>query len=124
MDPVRFDRLTKTFSSTETRRSALRGLLAATLGLLGLTDAAAESRKHRQPQRRDHARATAKNRRKATSEGPCGNGSGKANACRKHKDCCTGYCHKKKGRCRCKKLGQGCKADRTCCASFGQPMTC
>ena len=106
MDPVRFDRLAKSLSISGTRRGALGGLLGGTLALLGLSNAAA------------------KKRRKASAEGPCGDGSGKANACRKHKDCCTRFCDRKKGRCRCKTLGQGCKKDRTCCASFGQPMTC
>ena len=106
MDPVRFDRLAKSLSISGTRRGALGGLLGGTLALLGLSNAAA------------------KKRRKASAEGSCGDGSGKANACRKHKDCCTRFCDRKKGRCRCKTLGQGCKKDRTCCASFGQPMTC
>jgi hypothetical protein len=104
MDPTRFDRCAKTLAAAGTRRGALGGLLAGTLSLLGLVDAAAKKRRH------------------ATAEGPCGNGSGKANACEKDKDCCTRFC--KKGRCRCKKLGQGCKKNRNCCASAGQPMTC
>src|SRR5215218_5302102 len=103
MDPVRFDTLTKSFSTSRTRRGALGGLLAGTLSLLGLADAAAKTRRH------------------ARAEGPCGNGSGKANACTKDKDCCTRFCDKRKGRCRCKQLGQGCTEDRNCCASAGQP---
>ena len=104
MDPVRFDTLTKTLSTPETRRGALGGLLAGTLSLLGLVDGAA------------------KKRSKATAEGPCGDGSGKANACKKDKDCCTRFC--RRGRCRCKKVGEGCRKDRNCCASFSQPLTC
>jgi hypothetical protein len=104
MDPVRFDTLTKTLSTPETRRGALGGLLAGTLSLLGLVDGAA------------------KKRHTLSSEGPCGDGSGNANKCRKDKDCCTRVC--KRGRCRCKKLGEGCRDDRSCCASFGQALTC
>jgi hypothetical protein len=106
MDPKRFDTLTKTFLTAGTRRGALGGLLAGTLSLLGLVD------------------VTAKKRRHATAEGPCGNGRAKANKCKKDKDRCTRYCHKKKGRCRCKQLGQECTEDRNCCASAGEPMTC
>jgi hypothetical protein len=42
--------------------------------------------------------------------------------CKKDVDCCTRFC--KQGRCRCKKLGQGCTRDRNCCANGGQPRTC
>ena len=104
MDSARFDTLTKSLSTPGTRRGALGGLLAGTFSLLGLADGAA------------------KNRRRVSAEGPCGDGSGKANSCEKDKDCCTRVC--KHGRCRCKKLGEGCKDDRNCCASFGQPMRC
>ncbi len=63
------------------------------------------------------------------AEGPCGNGSIKDNRCKRNRQCCTGFCRKKKGkkpygRCRCRKLNQGCTQDRNCCATAGQPMTC
>jgi hypothetical protein len=64
MDPVRFDTLTKTLSTPETRRGALGGLLAGTLSLLGRTAVAA------------------KKRRTTTAAGPCGDGSGEANKCK------------------------------------------
>lgn len=120
MDPVRFDRLAKTLSTPDTRRGALRGLLAGMLSLLGLAEAAAGRRKRDRP----HPAPAAKKRRNASVEGPCGDGRGKANACTKDRDCCTRFCDKKKGRCRCKKLGRGCSEDRQCCATAGQPMTC
>ena len=30
----------------------------------------------------------------------------------------------RKGRCRCKQLGQDCTEDRNCCAQVGKPVTC
>src|SRR3712207_6498351 len=41
MDGSRFDSLVKTLSTPSTRRGALGGLLAGTLGLLGMTEATA-----------------------------------------------------------------------------------
>ena len=40
MDPVRFDALAKTLSTSGTRRSALAALLTGSLGLLGLSQSA------------------------------------------------------------------------------------
>ncbi|MCA9878721.1 MAG: pentapeptide repeat-containing protein, partial [Thermomicrobiales bacterium] len=60
--------------------------------------------------------------------GPCGDGSAKQNRCKRHRQCCTGYCHRKKrkrkGRCECRKLNQPCRDDQSCCDSVGQPMRC
>jgi hypothetical protein len=134
MDASRFDRLVQTLG-TSTRRGALALLLGGALGLLGLgenppeTEAGRHAKRrrntrHRRAARRRHdLQAKAKKRRKgASAQGPCGNGSAKANACGKGGDCCTGYC--KKDRCRCKKLNESCTEDRNCCANHGQPMTC
>lgn len=58
------------------------------------------------------------------AQGPCGNGEGKANRCKNDRQCCTGYCRKRRkkgkrgtarGRCRCRLLNQPCTQDRNCC---------
>ena len=67
------------------------------------------------------ARATARKRRRVTAEGPYGNGRAKANACAKDNDCCTSLYKQAKGRRRCKKLGQGCRDDRSSHATVGWP---
>ena len=98
MDGSRFDTLARSLSSTGTRRGAFGTLLAGTLGLLGLTETAAEHRQHpHQSHRRNDAKTSAKKRRNVTAEGPCGNGRAKDNACERHAQRCTGYCDKKKG---------------------------
>lgn len=119
MDAARFDTLTRAIGAGTTRR-ALTALLAPLLGVLALTGAApeAEARKKKRRRRRKNARI----------EGPCGDGGGKANRCKKNRHCCTGYCKKRKsrrkkngkrrkvrGRCRCRKDGQRCTDDRNCC---------
>ena len=109
-----FDHLTTHLSTVSTRRGLLprlgtlplAGLLAALLGKAS----AAGRRKRRQ--------------RRPQAQGPCSTGRGQANRCRRHGQCCTGYCHKRKGRCRCKQRGASCTEDRNCCARLGQPMTC
>ena len=116
MDAKRFDALTQSLSSSRTRRGAFGALLAGALGLLSLPLPAAG--------RKPHHQHDARKRRNAAAEGPCGDGSGKANACKRDKDCCTGFCDQAKGRCRCKKLGQGCDEDRNCCAKADQPISC
>jgi hypothetical protein len=122
MDAQRFDTLTKTLSASGSRRGALAALLAGTLGLLGLPETTAGRMKQRHRQRHEQGRNTDQD--KAAAEGPCGNGSGKANACTRHRQCCTGYCDKKRGRCRCRGLGKSCRESRNCCTTHGQPMTC
>ena len=151
VDAPRFDQLARVLSSVGTRRGAFGALLAGALGLLGLPEPPAvagrkkrrnqqdrkrQTRRRQERQQKDRGRerqrghdrdepnAHTRKRRKAAAEGPCGNGSAKANECSKDKDCCTRVCDKKKGRCRCQKLGRGCTEDRNCCANFGQPMTC
>lgn len=108
MDGPRFDQITRRFAAGQTRRRLLGGLsgaLATLLGLVVVTGGEA--------------------RKKARIEGPCGNGGGKANRCRRNRQCCTGYCKKRKrhkgkkqkvkGRCRCRKHNQACQEDRNCC---------
>jgi hypothetical protein len=51
-------------------------------------------------------------RKQPRPEGPCGNGSQKANTCKKNSECCTGYCHK--GLCRGAPLGKKCTSSQTC----------
>jgi hypothetical protein len=143
MDADRFDGLVKTLAASGSRRGALAALLGGTLGLLGLGETEAgnrDKRRQRERKRREQDRkhrhsgcrggsaaaseGNGKSRRQdASIQGPCGNGGPKANACTRHGQCCTGYCHQKR-RCRCKKLGRSCTEDRNCCANFGQPMTC
>jgi hypothetical protein len=127
MDPNRFDILTRAFSTGGTRRGALTTLVGGALGLLGITEGAARRKKPRrqEQERRKKARGQEQERRRRVSaQGPCGDGGPKDNECERHRQCCTGYCNKQKGRCRCRKLGQECTEDRNCCAHFGQPMSC
>lgn len=113
MDGDRFDTLTRVVGAAGTRRS-LGSLVGVLLGLLALT---------RPGSQHD---TVARKRKQVKIEGPCGNGSGKANRCKRNRQCCTGYCQKRKrkknrgknkvqGRCRCRKPGQSCSADRNCC---------
>lgn len=136
MDAGQFDRLSRFLAASGTRRGALGALLAGALGLSSLPTAVAKQNKHRQRRERANRErtrqeqqthrqgASAKKRQKTSAEGPCGNGSAKANSCKNDADCCTRFCDKKKNRCRCKKPGQSCSEDRNCCATLGQPMTC
>lgn len=115
MDGQQFDRLVQGAATGITRRMALGALVAGGSGLVrGQVQEGAASR------RRDQ---------RVTQEGPCGDGGIRANRCKHHGQCCTGFCNRKKGkqpygRCRCKKAGQGCRENRNCCATAGQPMTC
>ena len=113
MDGRRFDTLARTLSASGTRRSALAALLAGTLGLVGLSQPAA-GRKRR-------------GGGGVTIEGPCGDGSGPANACDRHSDCCTGICQRtgrgKPKRCRCRRQGQDCTETINCCQG-SQDLVC
>ena len=112
MDDQRFDLITKILGGSVHRRAGLRGVVAVAVAALSgsqtLTGAA----------------ATKSHLRRVSAQGPCGNGGAKANACKKDNDCCTSFCDKKKGRCRCRKLGEPCTISDNCCATFGQPMIC
>lgn len=113
MDGHQFDHLVHGVAGGLNRRRTIEGLIAGAAALLiGQEKAPARKRAHR-----------------VTTEGPCGDGSIKANRCKHHDQCCTGFCDKRKGkkpygRCRCNKAGQSCQEDRNCCATAGQPMTC
>jgi hypothetical protein len=97
MDGSRFDYLTRKLGST--RRQALT---ATALGLLGVAVPAV-------------APEAAADPRPPAAHGPCGDRGPKANRCQRHNQCCTGYCNKKIGRCRCRKRGQTCKSQASCC---------
>ena len=112
VDIDRLDRIARWIGASN-RRQVLGGALA---GVTAVLSGAAVS-------------DTVAKKREVGAEGPCGNGSVKANRCRRNRQCCTGLCDKKKGkkpygRCRCRKLNQTCKEDRNCCATAGQPMSC
>lgn len=112
MDDRRFDSLTRLLGSALSRRSVVPGFLAA-LVPTALVPEAAEGKQKR--------------RRRVRSKGPCGDRGPVANRCRRHRDCCTGYCSKKAGRvygrCRCRRRGQTCRKHRDCCAGKGPKRT-
>jgi DNA-binding beta-propeller fold protein YncE len=113
MDERRFDAALRALGASTGRRQAIAGALGALFGG-GALDALAKSK--------------GKGTGKPGAEGPCGNGSRKANACTKNSQCCTGVCDtsigKKnkdgKGRCRCVQKGKACKVSKNCCNG----MTC
>jgi hypothetical protein len=92
MEQERFDRMVRLFGRATTRRAGIGTLAALAAGALG-----------RSPEQADA---------KPGKAGPCGNGSQKANQCKKHSDCCTGYCNK--GLCRGVELGGTCSTTRKC----------
>ncbi len=117
MEEGSFDRLARLLGGGATRRTGLRVLMAAMVGLPVAMDAA-------------DAGAAKKERRGAETRGgedevdaekrPCGP-KPRDNRCTKHGDCCTKYCKKSKkkgakvGRCRCVRAGRKCKRGMTCC---------
>jgi hypothetical protein len=114
MDEQRFDAALRALGTGTTRR---RGLAAAFGILFGTTAITYSARKRSQPAADEQAGKSDKDQ--SNAEGPCGDGSGKANRCTKDSQCCTGYCKKSKGgktgRCRCLKRGKPCTAKQTCC---------
>ncbi|MFM9108623.1 MAG: hypothetical protein ACKOWF_18200 [Chloroflexota bacterium] len=122
MDQSSFDRIARLLGGAASRRAGLRAALGALTGLAA-GDALAKPG-HGAPAEKARTGAAASGRR-AKPAGPCGDGSGAANQCRKDKDCCTGYCKLgktgKSGRCRCLKRGKPCTARQTCCG--GAPCT-
>ncbi len=84
MDAARFDTLTRSFSETRTRRSALQGMLLSGGGLLTLTaapEAAAKNcNKIKNKKRRRKCRANQATQR-CTPERQCGSGCCEADAC-------------------------------------------
>jgi hypothetical protein len=108
MDHQRFDGLARLMGRRAGRRAGLRAVIGAALGVaIGTATPGADAARPK-------------------PEGPCGNGSRKANVCRKNSDCCTGICNTKlgkknrdrTGRCRCVQTGKTCTADRNCCNSL------
>jgi hypothetical protein len=92
MDQERFDRISRLFGRATTRRAGIGTLAALAAAALGRSVEQADA--------------------KPGKAGPCGNGSPKANQCKKDSDCCTGYCNK--GVCRYVPLGGKCSATRKC----------
>jgi parallel beta-helix repeat protein len=109
MDQSRFDALARVLATSRSRRTTI---VAAAAALAGSALAAGGEARRGRPY----------------LEGPCGNGSRKANICKKDSDCCTNICNlktgktnkDKQGRCRCIRKGGACKANRNCCGE----MTC
>ena len=114
MDQAAFDRIARLLGGASTRRQGIAAALGGMLGLAAVTterDAAVAA-----PASRGH-------KRRPRPEGPCGDGTRKDNICTRNADCCTNICNlelgkknvDRKGRCRCMRRGQPCKADRNCC---------
>ncbi|MGI9255141.1 MAG: hypothetical protein ACR2J8_15470 [Thermomicrobiales bacterium] len=99
MDDRTFDDVIRMFGSTRSRRATLAALAGAALGAAVSPVGAADRLRSR-----------------ASSKGPCGNGSTKDNACRKNAACCTGICDRTKSSCICAKKGKSCTEDRNCCS--------
>jgi hypothetical protein len=92
MEQERFDGIVRLFGRATTRRAGIGTLAALAAAALGRSVEQADA--------------------KPGKAGPCGNGSQKANQCKKDSDCCTGYC--KQGVCRGVPLGGKCSATRKC----------
>lgn len=97
MDGKRFDKLTKVLTSTGSRRSAVKGLLAgaaaSVAGALGLEAAAAQ----------DSGRV-----------GTLAQCRGTRDNCKKSSVCCSRRCVR--GKCQCRQDGGACSVDRACCS--------
>jgi DNA-binding beta-propeller fold protein YncE len=120
MDEQRFDAALRALGQASSRRQAVAGVLAALFGGRRLAAADTGTGKDRS-KGKDRNRSTGTG--KPGAEGPCGNGSRKANICTRNKDCCTGLCNTKagktnkdgRGRCRCVPRGAACRESRNCC---------
>jgi YVTN family beta-propeller protein len=120
MDYRRFDAALRALDAAVSRRRGLAGALSLAIAAAvaappardAAVDAASRSRKEPAGRRPD-------------LEGPCGDGSVKANACRRNDECCTGRCDRRaarldpegRGRCRCVRRGRACADDGHCCGS-------
>jgi hypothetical protein len=122
VEAPRFDRFAKSFAVPRSRRGAFISLLSGALALVAvpgaeLSDTTAATKKLRsrrkQGERKDNG---------VVAQGPCGNGGPKHNSCKRHAQCCTGYCDRK-NRCRCRRVGDSCTEDRNCCPER-QGATC
>lgn len=108
MESSCFDLLARIVSLSGSRR-ALAAFLAGTSGaLVGGASLDANLAGARRRKRR-------RKKRKKKVKGPCANGKSKANWCKRDNQCCTGFCNRKRRRCRCRKVGQSCDEDRNCC---------
>ena len=104
MDQASFDRFARAISLSTTRRGGLKWLVGSVIGAKAAADAGEAA---------------------PMVEGPCGNGSRKANTCSRNSQCCTDFCDTKlgkhnadgKGRCRCMKRGDRCTSDANCCGA-------
>lgn len=104
MDDRHFDGLARWFSGATDRRA---GLKAALGGMIGLAGAAAIGTARVEP-----AFGKKKKKKKKKGNGPCGNGSTKANRCQAASDCCTGTCVK--SQCQYKTAGEFCASATQC----------
>jgi hypothetical protein len=104
MEQQRFDAALRALQLGTTRRAGLAAALGVIFGGAGLTVAA-----------RGHGGGKdARGRGKPSREGPCGDGSAKANTCAKDGECCTKYCAD--GSCRCKPNWMACTKSEHCCS--------
>jgi DNA-binding beta-propeller fold protein YncE len=99
MDDRRFDAALRALDSATSRRRGLAAALGVFLGAAGL-DAAATGKPD----------ATGG----PGAEGPCGNGSERANRCNKNRECCTNYCNREIGSCRRAPAGTSCNRKTIC----------
>lgn len=118
MGRMTVDRIARLLGGAATRRHGVLAVLGAVgAGFLPGDPAAADRQANHG--REDVARIERDPRPDA--EGPCGDGTIKANRCSKNRQCCTGVCQRKRkgetGRCRCFQHGRPCTANRNCCGS-------
>ncbi len=97
MDEQRFDAALRALHTATTRRKGLAAALGLLLGGMAL-DADARGNQGRGP----------------AAQGPCGDGSARANRCQRNGDCCTKYCAD--GECRCKPNWMQCGKAAECCS--------
>jgi hypothetical protein len=131
MDPTRFDCLTRSVTNPVSRRAVLGGLLVATLGLLGRSDAGAKKRKGKKSKGKGKKTRTA-----ATTAGcpagqkPCGGGCIPSNQCCTNGDCganaprcCQGTCLRPTECCTSAECGPGtiCQSGSCLCAPGNPP---
>jgi hypothetical protein len=98
MDDQRFDAALRALNTGVTRRRGLAAALGVLFGTAGVADAAKKTGKQA-----DSGPST---------EGPCGDGSSKANRCKRNGQCCTKYCLN--GACRLKPNQMTCAKGSEC----------
>jgi hypothetical protein len=110
MDVGRFDQIARSVARAISRRTGIRAALGAGVALL--------------------AGGMAADARGPAPSGPCKRTKRTDNTCKRNNECCTGICERAVrnkdglGRCRCRKRGQACTADKNCCSRRGQEMAC